>query len=211
MSRAWAALLRAWTATILAREAADERTPARAHSAITNSTEVGCRPVSEKADVICAATDTRWAWAASRWDWASAIRATATTEELTADVPFSPFAIPVAVVAAALSAAAAALSVAAAALSEVAAAFKHVESALMADAAALGPESVAEVALTMGIHVPIFHRRRLKSKMVSGVSAVNWPAVYCSRRSFRPKPCITRIGPRYFVLHHTRFMNVNCL
>jgi hypothetical protein len=38
----------------------------------------------------------------------------------------------------------------------------------MADAAALGPEWVAEVSLTTRIHVPIFHRRRLNSIVVLG-------------------------------------------
>jgi hypothetical protein len=64
-SLVWEAVVRALTASISAREATDEWTAARALSAIANSSDVGCRPLSEKAAAICAVTDTSWAWAAS--------------------------------------------------------------------------------------------------------------------------------------------------
>ena len=44
------------------------------------------------------------------------------------------------------------------------------------------PEWVTEVALTMSIHVPIFHRRRLNSEMIFGerASVLDTPVVDCS-------------------------------
>ena len=84
----------AWTGSVVARYAAEERTAARTLSAIANTSAVGCRPLSEKLRSICAVTARSWAWASLTWSWAAFIRAKAAAAERTAAVPLSPVAIP---------------------------------------------------------------------------------------------------------------------
>ena len=141
----------AWTGSVVARYAAEERTAARTLSAIASSSAVGCRPLSEKLRSICAVTARSWSWAAS-------IRAKAAAAERTAVVQLSPAATAEEHVAAATQEATTTVWATLAARLQIEAALMHLVSTRMTAAAALSPEWAAKVSLATRVHVPIFNR-----------------------------------------------------